>query len=219
MFIQERDIQEKLISVLLPMIDHNPSDLSCMYSTLLCVCSEASRCRKKAIVTFDQPLYWKCQIIINSEPTDSPLKYLILLLGGFHVRVSFLSSIGNIMEGSGFGKAVSRAIRAHFMMGLALNLLALCEAHGFNIDDENIEDKILVFQCAEVLYEEIKTVETWKNSVNSRTPHLWFQYMEIVSILRSFLMAEKTGDWPMHLKCLWRMMPFLAAAGHNHYTK
>ncbi|KAJ8892669.1 hypothetical protein PR048_005250 [Dryococelus australis] len=84
--------------VFIPMIGHNTSDPSCIYSTLLFICSEASRCRKKAIVTFHQPLYWKSEIIINSEPTDSALKSFILLLGGFRLRMSFISSIVTIME-------------------------------------------------------------------------------------------------------------------------
>ena len=52
-----------------------------------------------------------------------------------------------------------------------------------------------------------------------RTAKLWFQYMEMVSILRTFIKAERTGNWLLHLQTVQQMLPYFAAAGHNHYTK
>ena len=53
----------------------------------------------------------------------------------------------------------------------------------------------------------------------SRTSKLWLQYMDMIAILQSFIRAERTGDWLMHLAVLRDMLPFLASSGHNHYTK
>ncbi|KAJ8890957.1 hypothetical protein PR048_010466 [Dryococelus australis] len=73
--------------------------------------------------------------------------------------MSFLASIGTIIEGSGLsdilqtiypnktvgnilsGKAFSRAIRVYFIVYLALYLLALCEARGLSKDYEKLEKK------------------------------------------------------------------------------
>ena len=52
-----------------------------------------------------------------------------------------------------------------------------------------------------------------------RTAQLWLQYMDMVDILRRFARAERTGNWHLHLRTLREMLPFLAAAGHNLYTK
>lgn len=35
----------------------------------------------------------------------------------------------------------------------------------------------------------------------SRTARLWIQYSEMIQILRSFMRAETTGDWDLHLSC------------------
>ena len=43
--------------------------------------------------------------------------------------------------------------------------------------------------------------------------------MEMISVLRKFLMAERTGNWMLHLESLRAMLPYFAAAGHNLYTK
>lgn len=81
------------------MIDMNPSDLSCVYSTLLFACREARRYQR----TFDQPLLWKAMTIIRNEPENSQLKSMVIhvRLGAFHTEMSFLSCIGHIIEGSG----------------------------------------------------------------------------------------------------------------------
>ncbi|EDO36625.1 predicted protein [Nematostella vectensis] len=54
---------------------------------------------------------------------------------------------------------------------------------------------------------------------NHRTAKLWLQYQRMIQILRSFLRSIRTGDWKLYLKCLCDMHPYLAATGHNNYTK
>ena len=52
-----------------------------------------------------------------------------------------------------------------------------------------------------------------------KTSALWIQYMKMVDILRKSIKAERTGDFDLHLQCVQEMLPFLAASGHNNYTK
>ena len=51
----------------MPMIDMNPSDKTCIYSTLHYICAEAKRNKTTPVLTFDQPLWWKELNIISSE--------------------------------------------------------------------------------------------------------------------------------------------------------
>ena len=53
----------------------------------------------------------------------------------------------------------------------------------------------------------------------SRTAALWLQYMEMVNILRTFIKAERTANWELHLQAVSEMLPYLAASGHNLYVK
>ena len=77
--------------------------------------------------------------------SDSILKSLVLHLGPFHTEMSFLGAIGYLMKGSGIedileviyaknfvahilnGKAVSQAIRGHFIIVSALNAFLLAK--------------------------------------------------------------------------------------------
>ncbi|VDI57080.1 Hypothetical predicted protein [Mytilus galloprovincialis] len=135
----------------LPMIDLNPSDESCIYTTLHFVCKEAKQNKCTPILTFDQPLYWKAMMIVQNEPTTSSLKSLVLKLGGFHAEMSFVGSIGYLMSGSGLmnifetvyastavshmlsGKAIARAVRGHFLLDTALTALILSNIYGIPV--------------------------------------------------------------------------------------
>ena len=43
--------------------------------------------------------------------------------------------------------------------------------------------------------------------------------MDMIDVLRNFIKSERTGNRDLHLKALRDMLPYLAAAGHNSYTK
>lgn len=53
----------------------------------------------------------------------------------------------------------------------------------------------------------------------SRTAALWLQYMEMIDILRTFIKAERTANWELHLQTVSEMLPYLAASGHSLYVK
>ena len=139
--------QGKSSVMFLPMIDMNPSDVTCVSSTLHFVSEHAKQHSiANPIVTFDQPLWLKAFNIIQTEPANSDLRKIIVRLGAFHAEMSFLGSIGHLMAGSGLrvlleliyasnavdhimtGKAISRAVRAHLIVDAALNALLYSQA-------------------------------------------------------------------------------------------
>ena len=118
----------------LPIIDLNPSDDTCIYSTLIFVRDQCRRYNiKNPCITFDQPLWLKAVEIIEEKSL-----HIVCRLGGFHTLMSFMGSIGTMMQGSGLsecletiyganavthmlsGKAFSQALRGHFLVEAAL---------------------------------------------------------------------------------------------------
>ena len=85
--------------VYLPMIDMNPGDMSCIYSTLKYISNHAHRYQQTAVITFDQPLYWKAMTIVSCENDRNTLSGAIIRLGGFHCVMSYLGCIGQLMSG------------------------------------------------------------------------------------------------------------------------
>ena len=122
-----------------PIIDLDPTDMSCIYSTLMFVLSQAKTLNVKTpCLTFDQPLWLKATEIVQALSLR-----MVLILGGFHTMMSFVGSIGNLMDGSGLtdclqnvfasnsvpkimdGKAISRALRGHFLIESSLCTILL----------------------------------------------------------------------------------------------
>ena len=273
----------------LPIIDLNPSDTTCVYSTLRYISSHARRHNVVPIVTFDQPLWLKAQTIQDSVSSDSDVKSIVIRLGGFHTQISYLGAIGNIMAGSGLqevlecvyasntvghmlsGKAIARAIRGHILVSGALNALLTSEVFGVAlpgtqqvsepdhdssqlgslepdstpgsrppIDNDQSQGTPDILIAAGKLYDDLMagtiSAETLQDSAtieaiaqqllegkeamrDKRTARLWLQYLEMVEILLTFIKSERTGNWQLNLQMCHRMLPFLAAAGHNNYTK
>ena len=118
---------------MLPIMDMNPNDINCIFSTLYFLEKQASLLNFNC-VTFDQPLWLKAIEVVQATGLN-----VVCRLGSFHVVMSFLGSIGTIMAGSGLddalkscfgpvtvkhmltGKAESRAVRGHFLVDAALH--------------------------------------------------------------------------------------------------
>lgn len=149
----------------LPMIDMDPTDMTCIFSTLTYVCDQARAYNVTPVITFDQPLWWKATMIIESEPTNSILKSIVLRLGGLHMQMSFLGSIGHIMAGSGLqevlevvyagnavkhmlsGKAISRAVRGHLLVDAALRTILVANAYNVHIPTDLRDEEEQDTEC------------------------------------------------------------------------
>jgi hypothetical protein len=62
-------------------------------------------------------------------------------------------------------------------------------------------------------------VDNIKNNSNGKTGKLWIQLLDMVSIMKNFIKAERMGNWMLHLESTLKMLPFFAATGHNNYMK
>ena len=68
----------------------------------------------------------------------------------------------------------------------------------------------------EVLLKVAEKLESKRVSMhNQRTATMWIQYMNMVDTLRTFIKAERTGNWNLHLQTVREMLLYFAAAGHN----
>jgi hypothetical protein len=141
----------KSSKIFLPVVDLTPSDPTCVRSMLEYISDHSRRHHATPIITLDQQLWWIAYMIIESQPAESILKEIVLILGGFHTEMSFLGTIGSLMAGSGLkeimsqvyaegsvnhmlsGKSVARAVRAHFLIESALNTIAISSMYNIPV--------------------------------------------------------------------------------------
>ena len=79
-----------------PMIDMEPGNLNCIFSTLQFLCNNARHYNVKPIITFDQTLWLKSHEVIGSQAA-SAFHHIILQLGGFPILMSFPGFIGQFL--------------------------------------------------------------------------------------------------------------------------
>ncbi|KAG1681898.1 Neuroendocrine convertase 1 [Nymphon striatum] len=133
------------------------------------------------------------------------------------------------------GKAVARSLRAHMLVQGALvsHLINALVDEG-KIDPLQLEsvykkaimtglkkDELIEFGNGDVFshIEKMISEYTLTKKDASRTAKLWLLYMNYVSIVKKFLIAERTSNWCLHIQAVTKMMNLFAASGHLHYAK
>ena len=134
------------------------------------------------------------------------------------------------------GKAVAQAIRGHLLLDCTLHTLLVSNAFESTLSPTS-EDVPLELSAIADLYHDLLSGKTTVQEVESSddlqfvhcklqekiqameskylTTELWLQYMEMISIMMAFIRSERLGDWSLHLATLQKMLPYLAASGHN----
>ena len=227
---------------MLPIIDLHATDPTALYSLLLFLSEQCTKLKIKIpCVTFDQQLYIKAYEIVSSKEMN-----VFVRLGGFHQLMSFLGSIGNLMEGTGLksaletvyapltvghmftGKAYSRAVRGHLLCASAVQSLVLKIFWSILSPDDQLElqkyyesDDPSKFESEELAIKLNTWMETKHDelSKSSRTAALWLNYIKYICIVQEFIRAERTNDWNLHILATKSMLNLFAATGHNNYAK
>ena len=151
---------QKSTITFLPIIDLNPNDESCIYSTLLFVIEQAKRMRVPVpCVIFDQALWLKACCSIEDAGLD-----IVARLGGFHTLIKVMKGseieelfnevyAENTVRRIISGKVVSRALRAHLLAESALSSILFEDTEAAN----NAEVNEFVSILEKKNLEEIKT--------------------------------------------------------------
>ena len=199
-------------AVYTPLIDMTPSDPA----TIMTAMMEAQKLTKRTgqtfkIMTEDQQLYRVMINVLWAYP--EMFTNFIPRLGGMHLLMSFVGSVGTLMAGSGLeevlksvfggvsrmltGKTFPQNIRA-----LRMVVEEILHSTLDNADNYNYLMTIL----------EVKATE-------SKTTKLWVENLiKPVFIMMLFVRAEREADWILHLWAVSRMLPYFFAAGHVYYA-
>ena len=154
---QNSNHHEKDNVTFLPIIDLDPTDMSCILSTLSFLSNLAKQNNQTTIVAFDQPLYLKRSRIIL-ESADHIIQQIVLLIGNFHTNFNLLGWIGFLMADTGLksilseiyaectvaqmlsGKAYARprALRGHLIVDQVLSSIMfekMIDCYNLNKDE------------------------------------------------------------------------------------
>lgn len=224
-----------------PFVDLKPSDPDAIYSALMFVACQMEKFNVKSIthVTFDMQLYIIAKSIQVSTLNDIISKKILIRLGGFHTCLNLQGCIGKLMQGSGLneallevygnstinhilsGHAYARCVRALTLCYVALFLISMKD-FKFEITDQLLHlienpyellDSSLLSDLSTLIYNNLEQNNSYP------TAKLWIQFMEYVELMNTFISAERTGDFELHLYSLQKMLPIFFACGHINYAK
>ncbi|ELT88628.1 hypothetical protein CAPTEDRAFT_216340 [Capitella teleta] len=228
---------------ILPFINLQPTNPSSIYTALNFAREQSSlHGMETCFVTFDQSLYAKAKEIVAS---DEILQGVVVRLGGFHLLMSFMGSVGYTMGSSGLevlwelvyapasvvhmmtGHAYAHALQAHLLTSVTFFTFMMTEMEDKTKENLSALHKAVIGQKPADLEDEkvmqtlIEKNQQWLKTEKerSRTGRLWLNYMEQVSLIKLFIYAERTGDWVLHLNSIRQMIPYFHAAGHLAYAK
>lgn len=160
-------------------------------------------------MTFDRPLYIKARNIVEQS---KPEPQIVVRLGGFHLLMSFIGTIGYIMAGSGLKElwntiyaansiekmitehAYSRAVGAHMLTQVCLGKLILDELDLTEEFKITLKQHILSTDFTTVTLEDINNQSILQECMNKlenkikdiasrgKTSKLWIQYFYVVHL-------------------------------------
>ncbi|KAF4529941.1 hypothetical protein B566_EDAN016852 [Ephemera danica] len=205
--------------------------------------------QKYCYFTGDLPTYVKAREIVTHMQEKQIFMNVVVRLRGVHLLMNFLGAVGYIMSGSGIeellstiyargsvdnmmnAKYYSRAIRGHFLIHAALGKLIFLRLDLQDVAENEVTALFKKFQSNQIdaiaaasdktaiKLMQLLSKATTEISSYGPTAKLWTQYFELISLVKLFIRAERTGDWELHLSCIASMLPIFHAAGHLKYAK
>ena len=166
------------------------------------------------------------------------------IMAGAGLEDIFLLNYGpNTVQHMMSGKAFDRAVRGHLLLERALMQLLLelvlgdvSSPEGGQLSSSELQDLHAV--CTAVMQAEVDADNSLllcsdtvvkvscmvadlkcRLSTQSRTGRLWIQYLSFIQMFKNFIIAERTGNWHLHLSTTADMLCVFAAAGHQNYAK
>ena len=132
------------------------------------------------------------------------------------------------------GKALSRSLRAHFLVQSSLvtlmisaladegaidpstlkSIFARAMEKGLDKNELcNLEENDSCVHVRQTICEYIKKISS------SRTAKLWLLYIDYIDIVKEFVLAERTCNWILHLHAAKKMINLFVATDHRNYAK
>ena len=141
------------------------------------------------------------------------------------------------------GKQYNRGVRTHKLVSEAFFRLQwreflswLSKSNQAHANSEVIEAKIDALVKAVTLQEAI--AEPLEELITAMTPlteqfnslktegressfmfAFWNEYLEMVSLMRTFIRAERSGNWSLHLNAIAGMMPYFCSMDRMNYSR
>ena len=210
---QGQTVKSKTRSDYLPLIDMKPSDPDTIMTALTTSKVLTTQYGQEyTIFTGDLQLYRVAVNIVWAIPEQ--FDSVVLRLGGMHLLMSFVGSVGTLMGNSGLEELLESTFAG---------VTKLLNGKKFpqNVRALRIVTEELLRNTLEN-FNGYSDLEGYLNDLcsQSRTAKLWVDCLiRPVLLMMMYVRAEREADWPLHLEAVEKMLPYFFAAGHHNYAR
>ena len=208
-------LRKKTQIVYLPLIDKAPADPATITSALLKAQAVTGATGQEYVFfTADQQLY-KVAVRVMWE-NQALFSNVYLRLGGMHLLMSYVGSIGSLMAGSGMTEILSEAFARVLKMLTGKKYPDNVRALRMLV--EEIIRPLFQTQNLGCMADLLRALDDAAS--HSRTAKLWVNCLiKPVFTIMKYIRAEREADWCLHLACVREMMPLFFAASHCNYAR
>lgn len=198
-----------------PLIDMSPAHPDTMMTALVqaqIITKEAGQ--EITVFTCDQQLYRVALHVIWAYPEK--FQNVVLRLGGMHLLMSFVGSVGTLMANSGLEEIMEN------VFGGVKKMLS-----GKKFPQNVRALRLVVEELLRSVFESV-TIKNYDHlisildtlSLKSKTSKLWVDCLiKPVLLMMMYVRAEREGEWALHIEVVKQIMPYFFAAGHFNYAR
>ena len=197
------------------LIDMTPSDPDTIMTALCKAQSVTGKYGQDfTVFTGDLQLYRVAVNIIWAYPEK--FNNVVLRLGGMHLLMSFIGSVGTLMAESGLCEIMESTFGGVSTMLTGKKFPQNMRALGLVVEE------LLrpIFKSEDL--NSYRDLETILEDVarESRTSKVWVDCLiKAVFLMMVYVRAEREADWPLHILAVKLMLPYFFAAGHVNYAR
>jgi hypothetical protein len=218
------------VSILLPLFRDPAHSPAMLCHTMTIVASAVRRVNpgQVPVLTLDQPLYTLAKQIQWNWPEKFGEKEFVLVLGGLHIEMAFMKTIGDWLDGSGWTTAlvnanitsvgrsesmlhashVSRTRHVHQVTAASLYVLQQQSYMDYVDSRDNAQTPVLNFtdwceyQCK--LYPMFQ---------------YWHITLQLQLTLLVFVRSVREANFLLYVESLAKLLPWFFALNHHHYAR
>ena len=172
------------------------------------------------VVALDQPLYAIAIKVQWTLPSEFGKDHFVVVLGGLHIEMAFMSMKGDVLEGSGWVDALIKSGLGS--PGVVESFLA-----SSHLKRTRYAHKVTACALYSLLRQAYKESDCDSSSDDfcdeqvKRHPQFryWLIIMLLEVILLSFVRSLRQGNFELYIESLKKLAPWMFALDHINYTR
>ena len=173
-----------------------------------------------SVTTFDQPLFALAKLVQLRWPAAHGESVHVVMLGGLHIEMALWSTLGDVLEGSGWTSALIESEVAS--SGTADSFLKV--SHLARTRHAHQVTVLTLWKLRKVAYQQSGTNQSeaaWIDDMQKRSPTFmyWDFILRYETLILIFVRAHREKDFALYVEVLEELTPLFFALDHVNYAR